>query len=109
MAVGTVELGLRLLASIALLVAVPLSFVLVFRAIDDVALDDLTEQYRDGAFDRWAESDPEVARNDAVEASTDGDGDAEDAATEGVPCPRCRTRNEPAYTFCRSCGGRLGV
>ena len=91
MVVSTADLGLRLVAYGALLVAIPLSFVVLFQVIDRLALDGLVEQYE--------EASPEPRHGfDATPT----------VAHDGVICPKCGEHNEPEYTFCRSCQARIG-
>jgi len=45
-----------------------------------------------------------VSRGDT---SADSDVDPSDGDT--IPCPRCETLNEAAYTFCRNCTANISV
>ena len=113
MADPTVDFGLQLLVYGAILAAVPLAFVLLFRAIDSVALDDVTEQYAQRPQDWHVYGDQRV--NEGVDGHADDHTDddssqrhADGDVADGVPCSRCGTRNSPEYTFCRSCLARIG-
>lgn len=90
---GTVELALRLTTYVVLLLAVPLAFVALFRLVNYLALDDVTE--------RHAAARQDLGRPPTGEDESDGD--------DGVRCPTCGTRNGSTYTFCRRCQSRIGV
>lgn len=53
----------------------------------------------EAAFDPYAVDGPAYASVAAAVEEAEG----------GRRCPRCGTVNEPDYTFCRDCTGRLGV
>ncbi len=82
-----------------LLVATPLSIVLVLRIVDRLSLDGYVDQYQEVA--------PEAGRGLTAPPATDGGGDGGGDARGGHACPRCGERNEPGYTFCRGCLGRI--
>lgn len=92
MAISTLELAFRLLVFLFVLVATPLSFVLMFRLIDYLAHDELIDAYRERA-----------SSMDAGELNAYFRDSAEDAAV----CAVCGAANGANFTFCHNCQERL--
>ena len=91
--ISTVELAIRLLTFLFVLVAVPMSFVLMFRFLDYIAMDDLIEEYRAGGS----------SIRDRGELNAYYEARAEEAKT----CPRCGAANGENYTYCHTCQAKL--
>ena len=108
MAAPTIDTGLQLLGYVAIFAAVPVAFVLLFRALDYVSFDDAGEQYAQGSQDwpmypeRHVDGEVPAHRDDE-----DADQNLREQPDDGVPCPRCGTHNVPEYTYCRSCVTRV--
>lgn len=92
MAISTLELAFRLLVFLFVLIATPLSFVLMFRLIDFLAYDELIEAYRQ-----------RTSPMDAGELNAYFRQAAEEAAVCGV----CGAANGDNFTFCHNCQERL--
>ncbi|NLV09907.1 hypothetical protein ACAH01_12800 [Halomicrobium sp. HM KBTZ05] len=92
--ISTAELAIRLLTFLFVLVAVPLSFVLMFRFLDYIAMDDLIEEYREGQASPLRDR---GQLNAYFEAS--------DEAT--TTCPHCGAANGEDYTYCHTCQASL--
>jgi len=87
-AISTAELAFRILVFLFVLVGVPLSFVLFFRAMDYAAHDGLVEQFRG----RSALAD--TGKLDAY---------FENAAEDAIRCSICGAANGENYSFCHNC------
>lgn len=119
MAVQSVDVGQQLLVYIVILVAVPLAFVLLLRAKDYFAIDDVSDHHTQGDWQTYGDQpfDDDPAGPQTTDDATDSQRDeqhgsdpsANDVPSDWVPCPRCGTRNGPDYTFCRSCVARISV
>ena len=92
--ISTVELAVRLFVSLLVVVAVPLSFVLMFRTLDYIALDGLVEEFRNG---RGATVRDRGQLNAYFEANE----------TASVTCPHCGAANGENYTYCHTCQAKL--
>lgn len=110
MAVSTVGFGQPVLVYTAILVAVPLAFVLLLRVLDYISLGEVTEQYAQSPRDWQVYGDHRVDEEVAGQHSDD-EGDQAPGAepADSVACPRCGTRNGAEYTFCRSCLARIAL
>ena len=91
MVIPEVNPGVRPLIYGSVLGAVPLVFALLGRLSATLRLDRYAEQYREFA--------PESGGFDRTPAVVEADG----------ACPRCGERNDPEFTFCRSCQARIGA
>ncbi|ACV47729.1 MULTISPECIES: DUF7577 domain-containing protein [Halomicrobium] len=91
--ISTAELAIRLLTFLFVLVAVPLSFVLMFRFLDYIAMDGLIEEYRTGGSSPVRDRGQLNAYFEASEAAT--------------TCPRCGAANGEDYTYCHTCQASL--
>jgi hypothetical protein len=92
--ISTTELAVRLFVYLLVVVAVPLSFVLMFRTLDYIALDGLVEEYRNG---RGATVRDRGQLNAYFEASE----------TASTACPHCGAANGENYTYCHTCQAKL--
>jgi ribosomal protein L40E len=92
--ISTVELAIRLLTFLFVLVGVPLSFVLMFRFLDYIAMDDLIEEYRAGGSSPIRDRGELNAYYEAREE-------------EATTCPRCGAANGENYTYCHTCQAKL--
>ena len=92
MQITTLELAFRLLVFLFVLVAAPLSFVLLFRLIDYAAHDSLVAEFR----------------NKQVAMDT-GQLNAyfQRAEMDSVTCHICGVANGSSYTYCHNCQERL--
>jgi hypothetical protein len=89
--ISTLELGFRLFVFLCVLVAVPGSFLLMFRVLDYAAKDTLIEQFSGG-------QQPDTGQLNAY---------FEQAAVEAVTCRICGSANGTDYTYCHNCQERL--
>jgi len=89
--VSRVELAIRIGVFLLVLVGAPLFFVLLFRGLDYIAMDDLVEQYREGSRAT------DVGQLNARYAE----------AEDGVLCPRCGAANGEDFRYCHTCQADL--
>ncbi|WP_276272603.1 DUF7577 domain-containing protein [Haloarcula litorea] len=89
--ISDAELAVRLLVYLFVLVAVPLSFVLMFRVMDYMAHDPLVEQFS-------GRTGPDTGQLDAY---------FQQAGIEARTCTYCGSANGPNYTYCHNCQERL--
>lgn len=92
--ISTTELTVRLLTFLFVLVGVPLWFVLLFRFLDYIAMDELIADYREGQSSPGRDRGQLDAYFEAHEESA-------------TTCPHCGAANGENYTFCHTCQARL--
>ncbi|WP_226010587.1 zinc ribbon domain-containing protein [Halomicrobium salinisoli] len=91
--VSRIELAIRIGVFLLVLVGAPLFFVLLFRTLDYLAMDDVIDEYREGARAT------DVGR---LNARYEG-------ADDGVLCPHCGAANGEDFRYCHTCQADLGA